>query len=77
MLSLALAGNFVAANRVFWAYLFDLRASATQLVAEAGRAAADALPGRGGVETLDELWQLLRRTGLLWYSALALAILLL
>lgn len=76
VLSLALAGNFVAANRVFWAYLFDLRASATQLVAEAGRAAADALPGRGGVETLDELWQLLRRTGLLWYSALALAILL-
>lgn len=76
-LSLALAGNFVSANRVLWARLFDLQASAAQLVADAGRAAADAQPGRGGVETLDELWNLLLRAGLIWYSALALGILLL
>lgn len=75
-LSLALAGNFVTANRVLLGRLFDWQASAAKLVADAGRAAADARPGQGGVETLDELWLLLRRAGLLWYSALALWILL-
>jgi len=76
-LSLALAGNFVTANRVLWTRLFDLQASAAQLVADAGRAAADTTAGRGGVETLDALWSLLLRAGLIWYSALALWILLL
>lgn len=76
-LSLALAGNFVTANRVLWPRLFDLQASAAQLVVDAGRAAADTRAGRGGVETLDELWSLLLRAGLIWYSALALWILLL
>lgn len=76
-LSLALAGNFVSANRVLWPRLFDLTASAAQLVADAGRSAADAQAGRGGVETLDELWHLLRRAGLIWYCALALWILML
>ena len=76
-LSLALAGNFVTANRVLWARLFDLQASAAQLVVDAGRAAADSAAGKGGVETLDELWSLLLRAGLIWYSALALWILLL
>ncbi|MCM2320737.1 MAG: regulatory signaling modulator protein AmpE [Pseudomonas sp.] len=76
-LSLALAGNFVTANRVLWPRLFDLQASAAQLVVDTGRAAADTRAGRGGVETLDELWSLLLRAGLIWYSALALWILLL
>ena len=76
-LSLALAGNFVTANRVLWSRLFDLQASAAQLVVDAGRAAADSAAGQGGVETLDELWSLLLRAGLIWYSALALWILLL
>lgn len=76
-LSLALAGNFVSANRALWSRLFDLPASAAQLVVETGRAAADTTAGKGGVETLDELWGLLLRAGLLWYSALALWILLL
>ncbi|SEJ34288.1 AmpE protein [Pseudomonas linyingensis] len=76
-LSLALAGNFVTANRVLWPRLFGLQASAAQLVVDTGRAAADTRAGRGGVETLDELWSLLLRAGLIWYSALALWILLL
>lgn len=76
-LSLALAGNFVATRRVLQARLFDLDAGAARLVADAGRAAADATPGRSGVETLDELRGLLLRAGLLWYSALALGVLLL
>lgn len=75
-LSLALAGNFVSANRVIWPRLLDFPASAAQLVADAGRAASD-VPGDGGLETLDELWSLLQRAGLIWYSALALWILLL
>lgn len=75
-LSLALAGNFVSANRVLWPRLLDFPASAAQLVADAGRAASD-VPGDGGLETLDELWSLLQRAGLIWYSALALWILLL
>lgn len=75
-LSLALAGNFVSANRVLWPRLLDFPASAAQLVADAGRAASD-VPGEGGLETLDELWSLLQRAGLIWYSALALGILLL
>lgn len=76
-LSLALAGNFVSANRVLWPRLLDFPASAAQLVADAGRAAGDTPAGEGGLETLDELWSLLQRAGLIWYSALALGILLL
>ncbi|SDS81583.1 regulatory signaling modulator protein AmpE [Pseudomonas oryzae] len=76
-LSLALAGNFVSANRVLWPRLLDFPASAAQLVADAGRAASDTPGEGGGLETLDELWSLLQRAGLIWYSALALGILLL
>ncbi|MNG24982.1 hypothetical protein D3C84_1097710 [compost metagenome] len=62
---------------MLWPRLFELQASAAQLVVDAGRAAADSAAGKGGVETLDELWSLLLRAGLIWYSALALWILLL
>ncbi|MNZ68795.1 regulatory protein AmpE [compost metagenome] len=75
-LSLALAGNFVAARRVLWPRLFDGQTSAAQLVADSGRAAMDAPAGADGLETLDELWSLLQRAGLIWYCALALWILL-
>lgn len=76
-LSLALAGNFVSANRVLWSRLFDFPASAAQLVADVGRAATELPVVEGGLETLDESWSLLQRAGLIWYSALALGILLL
>ncbi len=75
-LSLALAGNFVSAYRVLRAQLFARRASAAQLVADAGRAAADTPVGNAGVETLDELWSLLQRATLIWYCAIALWVLL-
>ncbi|MCQ4347672.1 regulatory signaling modulator protein AmpE [Pseudomonas stutzeri] len=75
-LSLALAGNFVATRRVLSGRLLDRHAGAAQLVADAGRAAVDTRAGQGGLESLDELWSLLRRAALLWYSALALWVLL-
>ncbi|MNJ05557.1 hypothetical protein D3C85_1939240 [compost metagenome] len=58
------------------AQLFERRASAAQLVADAGRAAADTPAGNAGVETLDELWSLLQRATLIWYCAIALWVLL-
>ncbi|HYQ38867.1 MAG TPA: regulatory signaling modulator protein AmpE [Pseudomonas sp.] len=75
-LSLALAGNFVAAYQVLRPRLTERRASAMPLVADVGRAAAD-LPAEGaGVESLDELWRLMQRATLIWYCAIALWVLL-
>jgi AmpE protein len=61
---------------VLWPRLFDGQTSAAQLVADSGRAAMDVPAGADGLETLDELWSLLQRAGLIWYCALALWILL-
>lgn len=78
--SFALVGNFAAVSR---AVLHDLLAwdiSAAQLIANAGRAAGELpepQPGEAGVDTLDELWQLLIRAAVLWYAAFAVWILLL
>lgn len=76
-LSLGLAGNFVGVQRALRGKLVDRQVSAAQLVVDAGRAAADTPAERAGLDTLDALWALLRRAGLIWYSALALWILLL
>ncbi|QQE89710.1 regulatory signaling modulator protein AmpE [Azotobacter chroococcum] len=79
-LSFALVGNFAAVFRVLLSYLSDREVPAAKLVIEAGRAAnegqeAEVLVGEAGLMTLDELWQLLVRAGMLWYVVLALAIL--
>ncbi|MFC0668200.1 regulatory signaling modulator protein AmpE [Azotobacter chroococcum] len=79
-LSFALVGNFAAVFRVLLRYLSDREVPAAKLVIEAGRAAnegqeAEVLIGEAGLMTLDELWQLLVRAGMLWYVVLALAIL--
>ncbi|NHN78288.1 regulatory signaling modulator protein AmpE [Azotobacter chroococcum] len=79
-LSFALVGNFAAVFRVLLHYLSDRGVPAAKLVIEAGRAAnegqeAEVLVGEAGLMTLDELWQLLVRAGMLWYVVLALAIL--
>ncbi|MEE4465384.1 hypothetical protein V2S84_25230, partial [Azotobacter chroococcum] len=79
-LSFALVGNFAAVFRVLLRYLSDREVPAAKLVIEAGRAAnegqeAEVLVGEAGLMTLDELWQLLVRAGMLWYVVLALAIL--
>ncbi len=78
--SFALVGNFAAVSR---AVLHDLLAwdiPAAQLLSNAGRAAGE-LPepqaGEAGVNSLDELWQLLVRSAVLWYAAFAVWILLL
>lgn len=79
-LSFALVGNFAAVFRVLLRYLSGREVPAAKLVIEAGRAAnegqeAEVLVGEAGLMTLDELWQLLVRAGMLWYVVLALAIL--
>jgi membrane protein required for beta-lactamase induction len=48
--------------------------SAAQLVAKAGRAAGEMPPpvmGEAGVDTLDQLWQLLVRAAVVWYAGYA------
>ncbi|GAB3475177.1 regulatory signaling modulator protein AmpE [Azotobacter salinestris] len=78
-LSFALVGNFAAVCRVLLRYLSSRETPAAKLVIEAGRAAnegqEEGLAGEAGLVTLDELWQLLVRAGMLWYVVLALAIL--
>ncbi|MFC0709030.1 regulatory signaling modulator protein AmpE [Azorhizophilus paspali] len=79
-LSFALVGNFGAVFRVLLRYLSDRGVPAAKVVIEAGWAAnegleAEVLAGEAGLMTLDELWQLLVRAGMLWYVVMALAIL--
>ena len=48
--------------------------SAAQLVIKAGRAAGEMPPpvmGEEGVDTLDQLWQLLIRAAVVWYAGYA------
>ncbi|UVE18523.1 regulatory signaling modulator protein AmpE [Pseudomonas sp. LS44] len=73
--SFALVGNFVAVSRVLLHELLSWEITAAQLIIKVGRAAGD-LPesvlGEAGVASLDELWQLLLRAAVLWYTAFAL-----
>lgn len=78
--SFALVGNFVAVSRVLLHELLSWQIGAAQVVASAGRAAADTPElalGEAGVQSLDELWQMLVRAALLWYAGFALWTLLL
>jgi AmpE protein len=73
--SFALVGNFVALSRVMLHELLSWEASAGELIERAGRAAAEVpvnAPGAAGVATLDNLWELLLRSAVLWYAAFAL-----
>ncbi|MBD9485410.1 regulatory signaling modulator protein AmpE [Pseudomonas sp. PDM14] len=78
--SFALVGNFAAVSRAVLHDLLSWDISAAQLLFHAGRAASE-LPepqaGEQGVSSLDELWQLLVRSAVLWYAAFAVWILLL
>jgi AmpE protein len=72
--SFALVGNFIAVSRALLHELLSWQISAAQLVAAAGRAAADTpetLVDDDGLQTLDALWQLLVRAALLWYAGFA------
>jgi len=72
--SFALVGNFVAVSRGLLHDLLNWDIATDRLVATAGRAAAE-LPeptlGEIGVASLDDLWQLLVRSAVLWYAGLA------
>lgn len=73
--SFALVGNFVAVNRVLLHELLSWDISAAQLVIDVGRAACETpapVIGEVGVSSLDNLWQLLVRAAVLWYSVFAL-----
>jgi AmpE protein len=81
--SFALVGNFVALSRVMLHEVFSWELSSAELIARAGRAAADigpvplahettTLSGTAGLATLDSLWELLLRSAMLWYAAFAL-----
>lgn len=78
--SFALVGNFAAVSRAVLHDLLNWELAAQQLLVNAGRAASE-LPepqaGELGVNSLDELWQLLVRAAMLWYAAFAVWILLL
>lgn len=72
--SFALVGNFVAVSRALLHELLSWDISAAQLVIKAGRAAAEMPPpvmGEEGVDTLDQLWQLLIRAAVVWYAGYA------
>lgn len=77
--SMGLVGNFVSVNRVLLPELLHWHLPSERLVGAALRAAGDcqeAPRGEAGVACLDELWQLLVRTAVLWYAVFALGTLL-
>lgn len=77
--SFALVGNFVAVSRALLHELLSWDISAAQVVIRAGRAAGEMpepVMGEAGVDTLDQLWQLLIRAAVVWYAGYALWVLL-
>lgn len=78
--SFALVGNFAAVSQAVLHDLLAWELPAARLVASAGRAACELgepQAGEQGVMSLDELWQLLIRSAVLWYAVFAVWILLL
>lgn len=72
--SFALVGNFMAVSRVLLHELLNWDIPAADLIAAGGRAAAEVArqpDAAEGVATLDDLWQLLVRSALLWYAGFA------
>jgi AmpE protein len=72
--SFALVGNFVAVSRVMLHEVLSWEISAATLIDRVGRVAGDVpapVVGQAGVETLDSLWQMVVRAGVLWYAVLA------
>lgn len=73
--SFGLVGNFVGVSRALLHELLSWDISAARLVANVARAASEVPApalGEAGVNTLDELWQLLVRCAILWYAVFAL-----
>ncbi|WP_252272677.1 regulatory signaling modulator protein AmpE [Pseudomonas subflava] len=77
--SFALVGDFVAVSRAVLHDLLAWELPAARLLANAGRAASEIgeVPAQeSGIDSLDQLWQLLIRAAVLWYAAFAVWILL-
>ena len=73
--SFALVGNFVAVSRVMLHEVLSWEITAPTLIARVGGVAGDVpepVIGQAGVDTLDNLWQMVVRAGVLWYAVLAL-----
>lgn len=70
----AFVGNFLAVGRLLAHELLNWEGSAAQLVGDAAVAAEQLpapQPGEVGVTALDDLWQLLVRSAMLWYATFA------
>ncbi len=77
--SFGLVGNFVAVMQTMLHELLNWAIPAEKLLLDNGLAGAEVAEpeaGEAGVASLDALWQLLIRSAVLWYGALAVATLL-
>ena len=77
--SFGLVGNFVEVSRTLLHELLNAEIPAERLLFDSGLAGADIAAGQtgeSGVASLDAIWQLLIRSAVLWYGALALGTLL-
>jgi AmpE protein len=73
--SFALVGNFVAVSRVMLHELLNWNISAAQLVEKVGLVAGEIpapVVGPDGINSLDQIWELLLRAAVLWYAGFAL-----
>ena len=73
--SFALVGNFVAVGRVMLHELLNWNISAAQLIEKTGKVAGEIpapVAGPEGINSLDQLWELLLRAAVVWYAGFAL-----
>ncbi|RON10288.1 hypothetical protein BK659_05970 [Pseudomonas brassicacearum] len=72
--SFALVGNFVAVSRVMLHELLNWNISAAQLIEKVGMVAGEIpapVAGPEGINSLDQLWELLLRAAVVWYAGFA------
>lgn len=73
--SFALVGNFVAVSRVMLHELLNWNIIAAQLIDKVGKVAGEIpapVTGPEGINSLDQLWELLLRAAIVWYAGFAL-----
>ena len=74
-ISFALIGNFITVNRALMSDLLCITEPANSLISKTGRAAIEAendALGEKGTTTLDNIWLLLVRSAVLWFTSVAL-----
>jgi AmpE protein len=72
--SFALVGNFVAVSRVMLHELLNWNINAAQLIEKVGMVAGEIpapVAGPEGINSLDQLWELLLRAAVVWYAGFA------